>query len=182
MRKRAQLLPYFRGKLQGYLATKLLIYKEKAVAVAAAAKEGHFVTKLPSRRGCVFKTEHHFWRGLKTKIAQRVYAYKVNDRLTAGIPDVWFSGDARDMWAELKYEKRLPPTIDPRKYLSALQQNWLRARHRQGRRVAAVIGSPAGHVVFPGVAWETPVSRDDFVAQALTTQELADHFVEQLNG
>lgn len=132
-------------------------------------------------------TENGFWASLRKKIAGRLYAYKVNDRITAGIPDVWLSGEAGDLWMELKYDNKLPVRvpIDPKdtnRYLSLRQQDWLQSRYAEGRNVCVVIGSPEGHVVFPGVSWMYPITREEFDQKAVTTAELADRLVEELRG
>jgi hypothetical protein len=98
----------------------------------------------------------------------------VADRFTSGIPDCWYSAHY-DLWVEYKYypnEKTIPKVVDltnlkAKVGLSALQQNWLEARHAEGRPVAVVCGSYAGAVVFPGLSWkETTLTREKFLAIA----------------
>ncbi len=125
-------------------------------------------------------TENGFWQSLRKKLIPRIYALKLNLRFAAGIPDCWLSGQERDLWLELKYMKTVPPSIDPTKLLSALQQLWLISRHQEGRRVAVLIGSPDGHFIFHGLSWQQPISRGTFTMTAKKTAEIAHDLVDYL--
>ena len=103
----------------------------------------------------------------------RVYAWKVADRYTAGVPDNWYSGRVgamRDLWVEYKYLPRLPKVIDLTKgknpMLSKLQQGWLQDRHAEGRAVAVILGSPFGGMVFPALSWQAPIAKETFLREA----------------
>jgi hypothetical protein len=125
-------------------------------------------------------TENNFWKSLRKKLVPRVYALKLNVRYVAGIPDCWLSGKETDLWLELKYLKKVPPIVDPTKLLSTLQKAWLMSRHQEGRRVGVLIGSPDGHVYYPGLSWESSVSRGSFISQTMTTTEVANLLVDML--
>lgn len=125
-------------------------------------------------------TETTFWQALRKKLGNRVYALKLNLRFVKGVPDCWLSGSKRDIWLELKYVKPTPPVIRPEKLLTTLQQDWLIQRHDEGRWVGALIGSPDGHLFFPGLSWQCEISREDFVARAVKTSEAADQLVTLL--
>lgn len=123
-------------------------------------------------------TETTFWQSLRKKLVPRIYALKLNLRFTAGVPDCWLSGSEQDLWLELKYVQQLPPIVDCTKLLTTLQQEWLRQRHEEGRWVAALIGSPDGHLYFPGLSWQSPVSREKFLQSAKKTNEIAEDLIE----
>lgn len=75
-----------------------------------------------------------------------------------------------DLWVEAKFYNKLPKTIDmisgKHPKISKLQQQWLEDRHKEGRRVAVVVGSPYGSVVFPALEWKTPLPKDAFLEKA----------------
>ncbi len=127
-------------------------------------------------------TETTFWKALKKKLGTRVYALKLNLRFAAGVPDCFLSGKDRDLWLELKYLKTVPPIVDPTKLLSVLQKQWLIRRHLEGRSVGVLIASSDGHLYFPGLSWQSLVSRGSFISQTTKTSEIADELVDFLNG
>lgn len=125
-------------------------------------------------------TENGFWQSLRKKLVPRVYALKLNLRFTAGVPDCWLSGSLEDLWLELKYVQKLPPIVDPTKLLSTLQQEWLVRRHGEGRHVGVLIGSPDGHLYFPGLSWQSSVSREKWIQSSMTTKQIAEELIEGL--
>jgi hypothetical protein len=127
-------------------------------------------------------TENTFWQSLKRALGPRVYSLKLNVRFIAGVPDVWLSGSERDLWLELKYLQTLPPVVDPTKLLTVLQQEWLKGRWAEGRHVGVLIGSSSGHLLFPGLSWEQPISREQFLQRAEKTKRIADDLVAVLGN
>lgn len=126
-------------------------------------------------------TETTFWQSLRKKLHPRVYALKLNLRFTAGVPDCWLSGSEDDLWLELKYLQSVPPVVDAEKYLSELQKDWLVKRHSEGRNVGVLIGSPAGHVYYPGISWkDQQLTRGRFTELAQTTKDVAEMLIEGL--
>jgi hypothetical protein len=72
---------------------------------------------------------------------------------------VWYSSNQGDCWIEYKYVHKLPETVNlldrKKSYaLSALQEEWLRDRHSEGRRVFVVLGYEHGGVIFKNRQWE----------------------------
>ena len=125
-------------------------------------------------------TETTFWQSLRKKLVPRVYAMKLNLRFIRGVPDAWLSGSEDDLWLELKYVQTLPPVVDPTKLLSVLQQEWLVHRHREGRHVGVLIGSSDGHLFFPGLSWQSLVSREKWIQSSKTTKQIAEELIELL--
>ena len=105
---------------------------------------------------------------------------KNHNVFNGGIADVWYSGAQADLWIEYKYiavPKRGTTLIDitggNKPVMSALQQQWLTARHAEGRRVGVLVGCKEGGVWFPGVTWDQPLSAADFAARTQTRSDLA---------
>ncbi len=130
-------------------------------------------------------TESNYWQKLRKQLAKRIYAWKINAAYEAGVPDWWGSGNKQDLWVENKRvanDAKLPPPVldltDHDKYLTALQQLWLEARYAEGRNVGVIVFSKVGHVYLPGLSYQTPIPRDEFMAKAITMPELANLMVE----
>lgn len=85
---------------------------------------------------------------------RELYRWKIHDSYESGVADSWYSGDKADLWVEYKYVQALPVRANVKLDLSALQKDWLRSRHKEGRNVAVIVGSPDGGVIFHGNAWE----------------------------
>lgn len=92
----------------------------------------------------------------------------------------------QDLWVE---NKRIvgdaePPAIldltDPKKYLSDHQQLWLKHRHKEGRRVGVIVFSCKGHIYLPGLSWQKPVSKLDFLSTSMTYKDLATKLINIL--
>ena len=84
--------------------------------------------------------------GFVTKINRAVraagtYAWKIADRLTAGVPDCFYCGNLGTLFVEYKFHKGKRPPKKPK--LSALQEMWLRNRQQEGHQVIVAVGSPA---------------------------------------
>ena len=77
-------------------------------------------------------------------VGQGVYTWKVSDRFTAGIPDCYYSGPAKDLWVEYKFIPTTKSTKQPAA-LSALQIKWLKDRMLEGRNVAVIVGVGTKH-------------------------------------
>ncbi len=123
-------------------------------------------------------TENDFWQSLRKKLIPRIYAMKNQAGYVGGIPDCWLSGSEDDVWIENKYLQTIPPVVDPKKLLSVLQQQWLRRRHAEGRRVGVLIGSPDGHLYFPCLSWDTTVTRGTFLTLTKSTKEIAEELID----
>lgn len=109
----------------------------------------------------------------------QLYRMKNHNEFNAGIADCWYDG-AVDLWVEYKFitiPKRGSTVIDlcggKNPDLSALQQDWLRNRHNNGRSVWVIVGCKEGGVVFKGMTWETPVTAIEFRERLQSRAEVA---------
>lgn len=100
---------------------------------------------------------------------------KNHNQYNGGIPDVWYSGPAADLWIEYKFvalPKRENTLITIE--LSELQKNWITSRDAEGRSVGVIVGSKDGGVWFPGTTWNTEVTMLQFRASIESRKTLAD--------
>lgn len=134
------------------------------------------------------KPETTFIASVHKHLPPTLYRVKNNNGYTAGIADVWYSG-VSDLWIEYKFiavPKRPDTTIDlvsgKSPEISALQQEWLRARHEEGRNVGVVIGSKDGGIWLPGLAWNQTFQAKNFLAHLRTRKELAEEIIKEVQG
>jgi hypothetical protein len=117
--------------------------------------------------------ESGFTRAVNKLLPQNVFAWKINARYAGGVPDCWYSSPDGDMWVEFKYLPKLPKKLTAK--LSALQKQWLAARHQEGRNVAVIVGSPEGSVILQNMKWltqhivKTPLTKAEVAAWIKTT-------------
>lgn len=112
---------------------------------------------------------------------------KMANPYRAGGADCWYSGrgaNSRDLWIEWKFIRAVPkrtPLDLIAGYLSALQVEWLRDRHDEGRNVWVGIGhADGGFLLCDPCAWETPIDHKEFAALLLPRKVMAAqiaHFV-----
>lgn len=124
--------------------------------------------------------ENTFIRSLHRLLPAGVYRMKNHNPYNSGIADCWYSGNAGDLWVEYKFlvlPKRAATVVDitagNAPPLTALQQDWLRSRHAEGRGVGVIIGMPQGGLWLPGVSWEKPTSSAECSAAMLSRPALA---------
>lgn len=120
------------------------------------------------------KPETTFSNSVNKHLSEAVYHMKNNNPYLGGVPDVWYSGKAADLWVEYKFvvlPKRMDTVI--KIDLSKLQQEWLKGRHAEGRNVAVIVGHKDGGVFFPGVDWDSVYRAQDFMALHKSRKELA---------
>ena len=133
--------------------------------------------------------ENNFISSVHKHLPAKLYRMKNHNQYNGGIADVWYSGKGRDLWVEYKFievPKRPDTTIDlvsgKSPEISALQQEWLRARHEEGRNVGVVIGSKDGGIWLPGLAWDQTFQAKDFLACLRTRKELAEEIIKETQG
>lgn len=126
--------------------------------------------------------ENTFIASVHRHLPTSLYRMKNHNQYNGGIADVWYSGK-KDLWIEYKYlvvPKRPDTIIDlvrkPHKgdsVISTLQQEWLKARHNEGRAVGVVIGSKEGGVWCPGLSWGRTWTALQFCNALQSRSELA---------
>jgi hypothetical protein len=127
-------------------------------------------------------TETDYWHRLRKKLKGQVYTWKINASYVKGVPDCWMSGLNQDLWVENKRMSAAQPPVsldltDHKKYLTLHQQRWLKERYEEGRNVAVVVFGKPGHLYLEDLEWQTPISRLNYLDQAMTMDELAQHIV-----
>lgn len=110
---------------------------------------------------------------------QVLHREKMNNPFSSGTADVWYSGDLADWWVEYKYLTKLPVRAMVLADLSPLQSDWLDGRHREGRNVAVVVGSPEGAVIYLDRAWLQPITPDEFRSRMISKRDLAAWLVSR---
>lgn len=116
------------------------------------------------------------------------YYMKTFNPLMGGPPDIFYSGKKADLWVEYKFIhlpvkdttviNLITPSAKRDSGISALQQDWLLGRHREGRNVAVLVGSKNGGVLLMGDLWNTTYSKAEYTALMLDRKSLARKIVE----
>lgn len=126
------------------------------------------------------KPETTFIASVHRLLPSALYRMKNHNVYNAGVPDVWYSGPQDDLWVEYKFielpardDTLIPLAHGTRPMLSALQQQWLRTRYEEGRKVGVMVGCKGGGVWFPGVNWDCEVSAGDFRSWVTPRHKLA---------
>lgn len=119
------------------------------------------------------KPERRFRQSI-TRHLQGIYVWPINDNYQAGVPDHYYSGPEKDLWAEYKYYPRDRDSFDltrPEKTpkLTRRQQHWLNARWEESRRVWVIVGMPSGGVILQDKEWMKPFD----VPVLLTRKQIA---------
>lgn len=130
--------------------------------------------------------ENTFIAGVHKHLPASVYHMKNHNQYVGGVADVWYSG-VRDLWVEYKFiavpaRAATPINLLSDKALSPLQQQWLRARHGEGRSVGVVVGCAGGGVWFPGTSWEEPISAGLFRQRLLKRADVAALIERETSG
>lgn len=109
---------------------------------------------------------------------------KMSNPYRGGTADHWYDGPKADLWIEWKFiviPKRDGTVISlvngKQPILSTLQQDWLRERVANGRRVAVVVGSKTGGVWFGNTSWGLPFTAGEFRSLIKSRAALADQIV-----
>jgi hypothetical protein len=126
------------------------------------------------------KPENVFIAVVHKHLPLSVYREKMYNPYRGGTPDVWYSGDASDLWVEYKYIAKIPKRTEITADLSPLQKQWLAGRLAEGRRVAVIIGSPSGGVVLENRSWLESLTPQAFTNRILTRAQLADWILSKV--
>lgn len=127
--------------------------------------------------------ENTFIASVHRLLPPGLYRMKNHNEYIGGVADVWYSGNYADLWVEYKFiqvPKRASTEIDTPGLFSALQLDWLRNRGREGRNVAAIVGSKDGGVIYVNEAWEHRITAAEYCTELLPRKDLADWIVRQV--
>jgi hypothetical protein len=134
------------------------------------------------------KPETTFTSSVHKHLPLDIYRMKNHNVYNGGIADVWYD-DKKDLWAEYKFivvPKRDDTIVDlvngKKPVISALQQEWLRGRYKNGRQVCVIVGSKNGGVWFGGTEWQRPLTALEFRGLLKTRKELADIITQHVRG
>ena len=120
------------------------------------------------------KPETNFTNGIHRYLPVAVYRMKNHNEYVGGIPDVWYSGNHRDLWVEYKYIPISKPRTPVIPDLSLKQLHWIKSRQAEGRNVWVIVGYKPGGVIIDDIDdMERGVGPANFLARTLTRQELA---------
>lgn len=127
------------------------------------------------------KPETNFRLKIERRLPRKLHREKMNNPYRGGTADSWYSGDAGDLWVEYKFLPQVPQRgiIDAKRLgLTALQQQWLRGRHEEGRNVAVICGTSAGGVIMRDLEWEAGLTVDLFNGRTVKIDSLS-YWIEQ---
>lgn len=127
------------------------------------------------------KPESNFIARVHRHLDHAVYREKMHNAYRGGTPDVWYSGNKADMWAEYKFvEIPKGDDIPIRVSLTELQRHWITERQKQGRNVKVIVGCKEG-----GVVLDKPVkqmTKQEFISQLKPVKELAMYIEHATNA
>ena len=128
--------------------------------------------------------ENRFIASIHRLLPEAVYRMKNHNPYHGGIADCWYSGNAGDLWVEYKFiqlPKRPGTVIDlcsgNHPTISALQQEWLEGRHKEGRNVGVIIGFGTQGLWLPGLLWQQPMTAEAAQQAALSKKALATQII-----
>lgn len=124
------------------------------------------------------KPENQFISSVDRHLPVAVYRCKMSNPYIRGIPDKWYSGTKGDLWIEYKFIPRIPVKAPIVIDLTELQKDWLENRHREGRNVAIVVGSPKGGVILRPNGCYT-ITPQAFVEALKPRAEIAQWIISQ---
>lgn len=129
------------------------------------------------------KPENQFIRSVHSYIPRsELYYMKNHNAYVAGIPDVWYSGHANDLWIEYKFIKTAAPRVPVVPNLSKQQISWIQLRQKEGRDVIVIVGCPKGGAIFQKLDdMVHGLSPKHFVSNLKTRKELADYILNFCN-
>ena len=100
---------------------------------------------------------------------------KNHNEFIGGIPDVWYSGNRDDLWAEYKYLSISKPRITVVPDLSPKQLHWITSRRAEGRNIWVIVGYKLGGVIYTDLDdIRDGILPDDFIARTISRKEIAE--------
>lgn len=131
------------------------------------------------------KPEAQFRAGCFRYLPSGIYHEPIGSGYVAGTPDTYVEGPNGCLFIEWKNHQTLPKVIDltsksQKAKLSPMQQKWLRRAHGNGQKVAVIMGHPGGGVIYPGLSWEEPLTKEQVLEKTMTRKEIAEWLTQQL--
>lgn len=127
------------------------------------------------------KPETTFIQSIHRHLPKEVYREKMANPYRGGTPDVWYSGNKRDLWVEYKFIPKLAVRVPNKIELSELQRLWLEARQAEGRNVAVIVGHPGGGIVLFS-PFPREIDTETILQNTLTRTRLADWIYARTHG
>ena len=129
------------------------------------------------------KPENTFIASIHKKFSGgKPYFEKMYNPLRSGTPDVYYSGDAGQLWIEYKFLPRIPRSAEILPDLTPRQSRWLNDRFVEGRNVAVVLGTPDGGVIYRNQEWDSPLSSTELAARLVSREEVARWIISQVGA
>lgn len=127
------------------------------------------------------KPETRFYTAVHKLLPRNLHREKMHNVYRGGTADVWYSGNADDLWVEYKWLAKLPRNALVRldKLLSPLQQQWLTGRHEEGRNTVVILGTPEGAWICEGTTWKQPLDPVIIRTQVITKRNVADYITKR---
>lgn len=99
-----------------------------------------------------------------------VFHWKINDPYAGGVPDHFIEGKTRDLWLESKHIKELPKRdctkinlCNEKRFLSKLQQEWLKRRSDTRKDAAVLVTCDDGTAaLLTNREWEIVYTTNEF--------------------
>lgn len=121
------------------------------------------------------KPENQFIQGVHKYLHPNLYSMKNHNVYVGGVPDVWYSGDARDLWIEYKFKRIGKPTKVITPDLSPMQARWIDQRQQEGRVIWVILGISSGGVIYEMMhEMIHGLSPIQFMARLLSRRDLAE--------
>lgn len=123
------------------------------------------------------KPETRFYSAVHKLLPSTLHREKMHNVYRGGTADVWYSGNADDLWVEYKWLPKVPKKALIRldKLLSPVQLLWLRGRYEEGRNVVVILGTPEGAWIFENRNWESPLDPQIFRRMSMSRQFVSDY-------
>lgn len=130
--------------------------------------------------------ETRYYTAVHKLLPRSLHKEKMHNPYRGGTADCWYSGSKDDLWVEYKFISKVPKKapLSVVKELSPLQIQWLNDRHKEGRNVVVILGTPLGAWIYENGTWETTLVTPDQlktlgkskieVAQYITHRTLPD--------
>lgn len=120
------------------------------------------------------KPETTFTTSVHRHLPPKLHREKMCNPYRGGTWDMWYSGQAADLWVEYKFvvlPKRESTPIDFD--LSELQLKWGDGRLNEGRELAVIVGCKEGGVLLLNQEWRKPFDLKKFKPRIWARDQLA---------